>query len=387
MPLKPPYGLLLIGGNLTHQENYARALAADPRCRLVGLTDETDVPPRRAELNLMLAEELEIPLLPDLDEAITRDDVDFISVCPEPERRGRVAIKCAQAGKPLYVDKPLCTTLADAQNVVAAVEEAGVINQMFSLVHTPIAAEARRIVESGEMGGLTNIHYELLFAKGIAGTADLSRPRRENAVAERFTFVDSKRELYCVGLYPLVFFSWLTGRRVQNVYATTSNYFFAEHQQNDVEDFSCLLLELDGGVTATVTCGRTGWSSHPSSGVHKIHLTGERGTADLDAFQPRLEIYNDAPAWRQPDEPHPEDPMGFWSSTQKAGGMLPKTAWRPIQPVVANDAIYFLDCLEQNKPSDAPVSMGAHAVEVILAGYESAAAGQPVDLPSGPAGF
>ena len=378
MSTKPPYGLLLIAGNLTHQENYARALAADPRCRLIGLTDEADVPDRRAELNRMLAEELEIPLLPDLDAALSRDDVDIVSVCAERERRARLAVKCAQAGKHLYIDKPLCTTVKDAGDVVNAVDEAGVTNHLFSLVHTPTAHRAREIVDSGRLGQLTAIHYELLFAKGIAGTADLSQPRREQATAERFTFVDSKRELFCVGWYPLVFFTWLTGRRVTSVYATTNNYFFAEHQRNGVEDFACLLLQLEGGITATVTCGRAGWSSHPSHGIHKIHLTGESAAVDLDAYEPRLEIYSDAPAWQQPSSGHPEDPMGFWSSTQIAGGIAPKTSWLSVQPAVTDDAVYFLDCLEQGRPSDVPVALGAHAVDVILAGYRSAAAGQPV---------
>jgi len=380
MPNKPPYGLLLIAGNLTHQENYARALAADPRCHLIGLTDEADIPPRRAELNRMLADELGIPLLPDLAAALVRDDVHIVSVCAEPERRGRIAAQCAQAGKHLYIDKPLGTTVEDARNVVAAVSDAGVTNHLFSLVHTPTAYRAKQIIESGQLGDLSAIHYELMFAKGIAGTADLTRPRQEQSVAERFTFVDSKRELYCVGWYPLIFFTWLTGRRVTSVYATTSNYFFAEHQNNNVEDFSCLLLELEGGLTATVTCGRTGWSSHPSHGIHKIHLVGEADSVDLDAYEPRLEIHSDAPAWRQPAVGHPEDPMGFWSSTQTAGGVEAKTDWLPIQPAVADDAVSFLDCLEQGCPSDVPAALGAHAVEVILASYQSAAEGQPVTI-------
>ena len=161
-----------------------------------------------------------------------------------------------------------------------------------------------------------------MFAKGVSGTADLSKPRVEKQKAERFTFVDSKRELFCVGLYPLVLFQWLTGSRFTEVAGSTSNYFFAEHQQNDVEDFSCLLLGIEGGIEATITVGRTGWSSHPDFGVHQIHLVGTAGTATIDAFRPRLEIYSDAPAWRQPAKPHPEDPMGFWSSTQQAHWVL-----------------------------------------------------------------
>ncbi len=374
------YGLLLITGSQTHQENYARAFAADARCRLVGLTDEPDVPERRRKLNQQLADELRIPYLDDLDTALARDDVHLVCLCPEPERRGRLTAKCARAGKHVYVDKPLATSVSDAREVVAAVKQAAVLSQMFSLVRTPAAQRAKSIIESGRLGTLIGLHCEMLFAKGIAGTADLSRPRAEKASAERFTFIDSKRELFCVGLYPLILFQWLTTKRVANVYATTSNYFFAEHQKNDVEDFSCLLMQMAGGLDATITVGRVGWSSHPSHGIHQFHLIGTDTAITLDAHNPRLEIYSDAPAWSQPEIPHAEDPMGFWSSTQKAGGLVPKTDWWPISAAMKADAACFLDCIEEDRESDVPASLAAHAVEVILTGYESAAQRQTISI-------
>src|SRR5262249_31052802 len=40
---QPRYGVLLVSGNHTHQEDYALAFAADPRCRLIAVTDESGV--------------------------------------------------------------------------------------------------------------------------------------------------------------------------------------------------------------------------------------------------------------------------------------------------------------------------------------------------------
>jgi predicted dehydrogenase len=377
---QPPYGLLLIAGSHTHQENYARAFAADERCRLIGLTDESDITSRRQMLNQRLAEELGVPLLDDLETAISREDVDIVCLCPEPERRGRLASRCARAGKHVYIDKPLTTTSEAACDLVNAVEESGVRSQMFSLVRTPLATRARKVIESGRLGDLVGLHCELFFAKGPTGTADLSQSRQEHAEAERFTFIDSKRELFCVGLYPLVLFQWLTGGRVSTVSGSTGNYFFAEHQQNDVEDFAALLMEMDGGIDASVTVGRCGWASHPSHGVHQLHLIGTQGSVTIDVFRPRLEVHSDSPSFAPPKTPHPEDPMGFWSSTQAEGGVQPKTDWWPVHPAIQSDASFFLDCIEQNRESDVPVSVGAHAVEIILAGYRAAAEGDAVSL-------
>ncbi|MEX2287875.1 MAG: Gfo/Idh/MocA family oxidoreductase [Planctomycetaceae bacterium] len=372
------YGLLLVGGAQTHQENYARAFMADGRVRLVGLTDEADVPPRRRELNRRLAAELGAPHLDSLDEALRRDDVHVVCVCAEPERRGRIGARCARAGKHIYLDKPPACDAATARDLVAAVAEQGVLSQMFSIVRTPVAARARKILESGRLGKLVGLHCELFFAKGPAGAADLAKPRREHFPARRFTFIDSKRELFCVGLYPLVLFQWLTGGRMEDVYGTTSNYFFAEHQRNDVEDFACLLMRMSGGIDASVMVGRTGWSSHPSHGIHQVHLIGTDGAATVDAYQPRLEIYSDEPAWTAPAPAHPEDPMGFWSSTQRESGLKEKSDWWPVAGEIESDASYFLDCIDAGRQSDVPASVGAHVVEIIMAGYESAATGRSV---------
>ncbi|MEO1999009.1 MAG: Gfo/Idh/MocA family oxidoreductase [Planctomycetaceae bacterium] len=375
-------GLLLLGGAQTHQENYARAFAADPRCRLIGLADEADVPLRRRALNLQLAAELGIPVFDDLDTALRRDDVQLVSVCVEPERRGRVAARCARAGKHVYIDKPLATTQQAAEQLQRAVDESGVCSQMFSLVRTAVARRAQARLQSGELGRLVGLHCELLFAKGHGGTADLAHIRREEAAAQRFTFIDSKRELFCVGLYPLVLFQWFTGERIQSVYASTSNYFFAEHQRNQVEDFSCLVLQMSGGIQATIMVGRSGWKSHPSGGLHQVHLVGTERSETLCAHEPRLEIACDAPDWSLPDLPHPEDPMGFWSSTQRAGGIGEKQNWYPVVSESPSDAAHFLDCITANQDSDVSVAVGARALEVILAAYRSAADHNTVILAS-----
>jgi len=108
------YGLLLVGGAHTHQENYAPAFAADTRCHLIGMVDEADIPVRRRELNQQLADELNIPVLEDLIQAINRDDVDIVSVCVEPERRARVAMLVAQSGKQAMQTTSISTLIESA---------------------------------------------------------------------------------------------------------------------------------------------------------------------------------------------------------------------------------------------------------------------------------
>lgn len=375
-----PLGVLLVTGSHTHQENYAAAFAADKRCRLVALTDEPDIDVRRRELNERLARALGIPYIPDLQQALERKDVHVVSICAPPERRGRIAVRCAQAGKHLYLDKSLAPRLAEADAIVAAVRQAGVRSHMFSFVPAAWAREAKRLLDSGRLGQLRAIHADAFFAKGRNGTARLGTRRQEEYPPERHQLVEAKRELDNVGVYPITLVRWLTGKKFQTVFGITANYFFQEHQKHNVEDFGLLAATLEGGLPVTITAGRYGWTSHPAAGINRLTLVGSEQTAVIDANRPRLEVYTDEAPWLPPNV-NPADPMGFWSSTQDEVHVRPKRTWMPAASAGPSDAGYFLDRLEAGLDSEVNAAEAALATEVLLAAYRSAATGGVVTLP------
>lgn len=378
--VKKRYGVLLVTGSLTHQENYAAFFAADPRCKLIAVTDEKDIDARRRKLNERLARELNIPYLADLDEALKRDDVDIISVCTEPERRGKVILRCAAAKKHLYLDKSLVPALADADAIKAAVRRAKVKSHMFTFISQPWAAEARQLLASDKLGTLLAIHADCFFAKGKNGTAKLGTPRKEEYPPRRQQLIEAKREFDNVGVYPITLIQWLTGKHFQSVYGMTRNYFFEEHQKHDVEDFGLLSGTLENGPHVTISGGRYGWTSHPGFGVNQLVLVGTERTAVIDANRPRLETYHDATPWVPPNV-NPEDPMGFWSSTMATVHLRPKTTWAAYPAPTGNDVAYFLDRLDAGKESEMSVAEAAASTEVLLATYLSASKGEVVKLP------
>lgn len=373
-PLKPPYGVLLIAGHDTHQPMYAPGFQADSRCRLVGVSDETQVDAARAQKNARLAAELQIPLLPDLDQALERDDVQIVSVCAEPMRRGPLIERAARAGKHLYLDKPLAGSSAAAARVVAEVQRQGVLAHMFSSMTAAPISRIERVLKSGQLGRWLAIHCELCFAKGTAGSALLGQPRRENFPPERYEVLDAKRELTNVGVYPLTLLAAWSRRKVRRVAATTGNYFFAEHQARDMEDFGQIVMQLEGGVIATCVAGRTGWQSHPAEGLNRVCLIGSQDAVLLDAHWPRAETYSDAEPWLPPSR-DPADPMGMWVvPPQSPHRPRQKAAWHasPALSTVA-DVRYFLDCLESGCESQANAAVAAAATEILAASYRAAA--------------
>ena len=382
MPPSPPFGVLLVTGGMTHQENYGRDFQEDPRAKVVGLTDESNVDQRRARLNRELADEMGIPLLPDLNDALGRSDVHLVSVCSEFERRARVSTLCAKAGKHVYVDKPMATQVKDARELVETARQKGLRGQMFTQVGAPYAQRLKRIVESGVLGDISAIHCDLMFSKGYTGGASLGKPRKEHYPPRQFTFTDAKREIWTTAVYSLTLIRWLLGGpRFQSVYATSANYFFEEHHGRDVEDFGALAVTLDGGITATMSAARIGWRSHPGSGPNFTRLIGSKGSILIDANTPRAEISSDVDVWAPPPE-DPADPMGFWSSTMERTKARPKPGWFVAPTIPArSDQAMFLDCLEQDKEAEVTLADAAQASEAMLAAYKSAATGEVVALP------
>src|SRR5262249_53487228 len=153
-------------GDHTHQEMYAPAFAADRRCALVAVTDEPGVDARRRRLNERMAKRLKIPHIPDLEKALQQKEVTLVSLCAEPERRGRSAVRCAEAGKHLYLDKSLEPTRAGAGAIVQAVKKARVKSHMFSFVSQPWARRGKEAFDKGTAGKLLAAHADCFFAKG-----------------------------------------------------------------------------------------------------------------------------------------------------------------------------------------------------------------------------
>lgn len=366
-----------IGGNRTHLEGYIRSFAADTRCDVVAITDEPNLPEYREKLNRSLAAELDVPYLP-LDEALALDGIDIACACLDIERRGRVLERCFEAGMHVYMDKPLVGSVDAAQRINAAAERAGTVAQMFSQAHTPWAQNARDAIKNGSTGKVLAIHCDMLMAKGHLSDVPESLVRQERGSDGNFTFIEAKRELFDMGVYPVSLVTWLSGQRVRKVQAITANYFFREHAELDIEDFGAMLLTLVDGTPATIMAGRIGVHSHPMTGQQQISLITDNGYYRFGHDEPRIEVYSQATNFENPDK-HEFDPMMMWASTRRDIRQKAKESWLSVAPSdPAADVRAFLDCIESGSKPEIASADAVHHVEVIMAGYESARSGRAV---------
>ena len=367
--LSPPYGVLLVAGDGTHQDYFGPSFAADPRCRVVGLADEATIAPRRREQNEALARRMGIPVLPDLDEALRRPDVQVVSNAAEPSRAGPISERAARAGKHLYLENLIAGTAEGACRVAAAVRSAGVVGQCWGIANATLADRMRAAIRGGILGDLAAVHQDYIFARaatypfggGAGGPAELGRPRVESATP-RFDWLDgARREFASVGSYALVRLLSLVGRRARRVRATTGNYIYGHHQAADVEDFGQLLLEFDGGLVATLSAGLVGAAWHPSGDFDVATLVGTRAPLVVDESRPRVEV---------------------WAGDGFDRPGLPATSWHFPATGRANDDIgRFLGAIAAGRDAEGPASRAAEVLEILVAAYRSAATGEVVDLP------
>ena len=189
--------------------------------------------------------------------------------------------------------------------------------------------------------------------------------------------------MFDVAVYSLGFIHAVTGLKAESVFAHTGNYFFAEHVGVDVEDFGALAMKLEGGVTATAIGGRFGWMSHPKSGPQRLVVMGTAGTMTFDGFHPRIEVYNDEPDFATPLL-DPLDPMGMWGASNPRFEPPPKRRWvGPYEErsTMAADVAAFIDCIERGREPQVNAEVAASLLEVLLAGYISAARNEEIALP------
>lgn len=89
----------------------------------------------------------------DAAEVIDSPDIDAIYVCVPTAYHKDLVVRAAARGKHIFCEKPLATTLADVEEMVAATEKAGVKAGVgLVLRHSPILSVMKEMMDGGSLG-------------------------------------------------------------------------------------------------------------------------------------------------------------------------------------------------------------------------------------------
>jgi predicted dehydrogenase len=93
----------------------------------------------------------------ELDEMLADPELEAVAVATHVPSHAAVAIRALEAGKHVFVEKPLAQSVAEAERVVAAAEEAGRTLMVGHLLeYHPGVEKLKEIADAGELG---DIHY------------------------------------------------------------------------------------------------------------------------------------------------------------------------------------------------------------------------------------
>ncbi|MEU0914782.1 Gfo/Idh/MocA family protein [Streptomyces althioticus] len=151
---------------------------------------------------------------------VQRDDIDLVDICTPGDSHAEIALAALAAGKHVLCEKPLANTVAEAEAMARAAQEARDRGQAamvgFNYRRVPATALARRMVEEGRIGALRHVRVVYLQDWLVDPQFPLTwRLRREQA---------GSGSLGDLGAHIVDLAQYLAGERLAGVSALTETF-------------------------------------------------------------------------------------------------------------------------------------------------------------------
>ena len=103
---------------------------------------------------------------------VERKDIDAVDICTPNNLHKEIALACAASGKMILCEKPLAMNGPEGEEMVKAIEKAGVVNTVwYNYRKVPAVSLAKKLIEEGRLGKI--FHYRANFLQDWTISADL----------------------------------------------------------------------------------------------------------------------------------------------------------------------------------------------------------------------
>lgn len=176
-------------------------------------------------------------------EAARPDGVDAIAIVTPNASHHAIARACLEAGFHVICDKPLCTRIEDARELVRLVQHSG---RVFALTHNytgaPMIRQARAMVAAGELGAIRVVQVE--YAQDWLAT-----PLEETGQKQAAWRADPEQAgpagaLGDLGSHAHNLLEFVTGLAVEQVAAQLHSFIPGRRVDDDAQ----VMLRLSGGA-------------------------------------------------------------------------------------------------------------------------------------------
>lgn len=289
----------------------------------------------------------------DLAELLAEPAVEAVYIAIPHALHAPVAIQALVAGKHVLVEKPIATTLADADAMIAAAKQAGrTLSVAFNAQYDATMVRLRQMIADGLIGKITGTHIiyrsdkpRTYWSGGYTGRAQTDWRTKRDMAGGGVLIMNASHEINTL--------RYLTGLTPRRVYAEWDNY----GTPVEVEDYIAVTIRYDNGAIGTIDAGSAVPGGDLSRPYHRIY--GGKGQI---VFSNPMKVYL--------REPHGALPAGEWADLDlgpapgSRGGMIDQfvqAVWQNVEPPVTGQD-------------------GRNALELVLAAYRSGELHQPVEM-------
>lgn len=323
----------------------------------------------------------------DYREALANPAVDIVSICSPNFLHREIALAAIEAGKPIWIEKPMGRSAAESAEIAQAAASRGLVTAVgFNYRHAPAIAKARELVASGAIGAITNVRASF-FADYSADPAGVLTWRFQRERAGSGVLGDLLS--HAADLVQFI------AGRIDAVTALTSTVIaerplprgdaashFSKGGADDPrgrvenEDYAALLVRLESGAVGTLDASRVAVGPRAEYSV-EIYGTGGSLRWNFERLN-ELELADDVSGYRRVMAA-----PGFGEFARFQPGAGTSMGFDDLKTI---EASLFLKSVAEGIQY-APSAVDAwSAAEVVDAALESASSGQwrtvrPVALP------
>jgi predicted dehydrogenase len=287
----------------------------------------------------------------DYRELLSRDDIAAVSVCLPDFLHNQVVVEAAEAGKHVLCEKPLAMSTAQADEMIAACDAAGVsLGMIMNHRYAPDNIRTKHSITSGAIGH--HLIGSVVHSSGLTGPLDTSPWRGKlNRAAGG---VLSTQAIHFLDLL-----LWFMGPvRVVEAITDTLHWDIQDH-----EDTAVLAMGLRSGALATLTTTNGSPIMDDFTGT-RLEVHGSAGWFVLEGDA--LRQFETKNGYSLPTIEMPEAPAGASEIEFGLGHVY--------------EVLDFIRSVRAGEGPPVPASDGRHLMSVIESAYRSAEGGGRVEV-------
>jgi predicted dehydrogenase len=274
-------------------------------------------------------------LLRGLEEVLAAPDIDAVVLATPASAHAAHARLALEAGKHVFVEKPLALSSTDAEEVVRAAEKASrTLMVGHIMLYHPVVDRMKAMVKSGELGWLLYLY---------AVRVNLGTLRRdENA-------------LWSLGPHDASIVLHLLEDQPQSVSARGGAYL-----QKGIHDVVFVNLQFKSGVMAQI---QLSWLDPRKE--RRVTVVGSRKMLEFDDVHPveKLRVYD-----KGYERPPVFSEFSEYLSIRNGDIHIPQV---PLAEPLEQEARHFLECVAQNRRPLSDGTSGMHVVRILEAAQRS----------------